>query len=299
MQIRTDKSRKELKEHGSFEFPVRISYESLSRYPSGNFMLHWHPEIELTLILEGEMEYQVNGCLYYLKEGEGLMGNSNSLHTGWRVNGRECKYLSVTFDPKAVYGYEGSAVQKLYVEPIINCPQMKSMHFTKYDTGSKEILQLLWQLHQWSSSKPQAFEIEMNLLLGRLWLILFQYYKTLPPMGNEEEKNITRLKEIITYIKAHYQERITLEDIGAHVSICKSECCRFFKSHTNTTIFEYLLSYRVEQSLKLLNDTDYGITEISQMSGFTDSCYFTKTFKRYKGCTPREYRAGKNDCIKC
>ena len=43
MQIRMDKENRELKAHGSYEFPVNISYEQLSRYERGSFSWHWHP----------------------------------------------------------------------------------------------------------------------------------------------------------------------------------------------------------------------------------------------------------------
>ena len=72
MQIRMDKENRELKAHGSYEFPVNISYEQLSRYERGSFSWHWHPEIELTFVLSGQIGYQVNGKSYVLKEGEGI-----------------------------------------------------------------------------------------------------------------------------------------------------------------------------------------------------------------------------------
>ena len=62
MQIRMDKENRELKAHGSYEFPVNISYEQLSRYERGSFSWHWHPEIELTFVLSGQIGYQVNGA---------------------------------------------------------------------------------------------------------------------------------------------------------------------------------------------------------------------------------------------
>lgn len=53
MQIITDQLQKELKEHGNYQFPILVSEERLSRYESGAFLWHWHPEPEITLVQEG------------------------------------------------------------------------------------------------------------------------------------------------------------------------------------------------------------------------------------------------------
>ena len=72
MQIVTNKSQKELKEHGSYQFPILVSRECLSGYETGSFFWHWHPEVELTLVTEGVIEYHVNGSVFILKEGQAL-----------------------------------------------------------------------------------------------------------------------------------------------------------------------------------------------------------------------------------
>ena len=47
IQILTEKNKKEVKEHGSYTFPVQVSPEAIQSYEQHSFMWHWHPEIEL------------------------------------------------------------------------------------------------------------------------------------------------------------------------------------------------------------------------------------------------------------
>lgn len=94
-EIITDGSQKELKKHGSDEFPLLVSYEKLSGYKSGSFLWHWHPEIEITLVLDGQILYKVNQCTYHMKAGDILLGNANVLHAGFMEDMKDGKYVSI------------------------------------------------------------------------------------------------------------------------------------------------------------------------------------------------------------
>ena len=119
MQIITNNAGKELKKHGDNAFPFLVSYERLSGYETGSFLWHWHPEIELTYVKKGEMLYKVNQNTFHLKEGQALFGNANALHAGYMYQNQDCQYIPVTFDPKLIYGFSGSALFQKYTEPIL------------------------------------------------------------------------------------------------------------------------------------------------------------------------------------
>jgi len=106
MQIQIEESRKEIKKHGNYEYPVNVSLESIEAYEQGFFMWHWHPEVELTWVMSGEMEYRTNDQSFLLSEGEGMFCNSNTLHSGFQRDEKNCSYLSVTFHPRFIYGFE-------------------------------------------------------------------------------------------------------------------------------------------------------------------------------------------------
>ena len=116
---------------------------------------HWHPEVELTYIEEGQIEYQVNDTVYCLKAGEGLFCNANALHTGHMLNQGDCRYLSVTFHPRMIYGFEGSAVDKKYVEPVTRNDLLGGLHLVP-DTEVAKTGYFYWFKQLWQIMKSFA-----------------------------------------------------------------------------------------------------------------------------------------------
>ncbi len=290
MQINIEENKKEIKEHGSFSFPVHVCTEKIEAYEQGSFLWHWHPEMELTLILSGQMEYRINEKSYHLREGEALFGNANTLHSGYRKDGADCSYLSITFHPRFLYGYENSILHTKYVEPVVSCEKMASLSFTKDVPWQQQIKEDMEKIYQMSLEQPEDYEYRVHLLLSEIWFHIYHYFEKMPEKEEHSSKHLARLRQIITYLQEHYRQEINLSDVAKEVNICKSECCRFFKKHMNMTIFEYILYYRIQESLPLLRKGE-SVTNVAGMVGFSSPAYFGQIFKRYMKCTPREYRS--------
>lgn len=289
MQLHTEKDQKEIKKHGNYEFPVHISLEKIQAYEQDSFPWHWHPEIELTWIMSGQIEYLVNDRKYLLREGEGLFCNSNSLHSGYMVEGRDCNYLSVTFHPRFIYGYENSLLQTKYVDFITANEGWHSLRLQKDVDWQQEIIRQIQDIYQNFQAPPVDYELQVHLLLTNIWQKLYLYYCSLPVSEQQPQKHLARLKEILSFIQEHYSQELTLDEIAEHVNICKSECCRFFKKYMKMTIFDYILFLRIQNSLPLLKEGE-SVTKIASMTGFSTSAYYGQIFKRYMGCSPSRYR---------
>lgn len=105
---------------------------------------------------------------------------------------------------------------------------------------------------------------------------------------SEENATIFMIKE---YISKNYQnENLSVKDISEHVHFSASYVCTFFKNETGKTLNQYLMEYRMEKAKKLLQDPRYRIAEISSKIGYNDGNYFGKSFKKYVGLSPSEYR---------
>ena len=290
MQIKTNKFQKEMKEHGNDQFPFLISYERLSRYESSSFLCHWHPEIELTLILEGEMLYKVNEQIYHLHQGDALFGNMSSLHTGMKFEDQDCAYVSITFDPKLIYGYENSIVYRKYVEPIVQNFSLSAIPFNHSEAWHQDMIEVLHNIIQTGQEKSSTYEMDILLYLQQFWKLLYYHNNTILTLSSCDKRNYDRIRTILSYIEENYTTKLTLEEIAANIHLCKSECCRLFKRYMKVSLFEFILQYRVERSLDYLTNSEYSILEIASKVGFNDSNYYSKVFTKIKGCSPMKYR---------
>ena len=108
--------------------------------------------------------------------------------------------------------------------------------------------------------------------------------------NNTEEENST-IFLIKNYIGQKYMDdTLSVKDISDHVFLSTSYVCTFFKNETGQTLNQYLTEYRMEKAKQLLADPRYKISDISSRVGYSDGNYFGKSFKKYTGFSPSEYR---------
>ena len=291
MQIITNNAGKELKKHGDNAFPFLVSYERLSGYETGSFLWHWHPEIELTYIEKGEMLYKINQNTFHLKEGQAIFGNANALHAGYMYQNQDCQYIPVTFDPKLIYGFSGSALFQKYTEPILRSFSLSAVPLDFSCDWHQDAVEDIRQMIRLDSQHPPMYEFEIIARLQHFWKVLCS--NTLAQAAApsvQDEENYRRIRRIMSYIADHYSEKILLDDIANLIHLSPSECSRLFKKCMNITLFGYIQEYRIERSLDYLENSSCSITEAGLLSGFSDSNYYTKVFTKIKGCTPRQYR---------
>ncbi|MCJ7843244.1 response regulator [Lederbergia sp. NSJ-179] len=108
-----------------------------------------------------------------------------------------------------------------------------------------------------------------------------------PSESNSYTENITLT--IKKYTKEHYAD-VTLEDLSQLLKMSPNYISTFFKEKTGMNFSTYLTEIRMKKAADLLVDYHYKTYEISDLLGYNSPKSFTRTFKKYYGVTPREYR---------
>lgn len=270
--------------HGTPAFPVEYYYVD-SHHPRYHMPFHWHNEWELLRVLEGTLQISMDDDQYNAGPGDILLIRGGMLHGGVPVN---CVYECLVFD---LYGlFRSLDMVKKYLRPFYRQTILPQSCFR---AGNYEQMQHITDTLMSAFTRTDACqELEAVAGLARLfaWLWENDRYIQSPESAFTGTHRITQIKAVLEYIENHYGDGITLESLAGVVGMNPKYFCRVFSSLTHMSPMDYVNFYRIEKSAYLLDSTDLPITAVGLECGFSESSYFTKVFKKYKGLTPRDYR---------
>lgn len=256
--------------------------------------LHWHDELQITLVTKGNLIIQVNGIDHELENGQAILINKGILHVTTKM-AHDGEYVSFNFPEKLLGFYTDSAMEENYVLPYTNSSFVSLVINGSVD-WEKKVLEMLWELrNKFNMKKNWGWQYEISIKTVQLWFVLISNLSlSTEEMPKHEKQQQERLQLMLSFIHQNYSSPITLQEIAdaAHLSI--SESTRSFKKTIHTTPYDYLIKYRIKKSSELLTSTDYTITEIARRVGFNHVNHFIQSFKKYHGKTPKDHRNYRN-----
>lgn len=109
----------------------------------------------------------------------------------------------------------------------------------------------------------------------------------------EKQKYSYEVQKGLEYIRKHYTEKITVEELADYLEISKGHFSRIFKQQVGVPFVKYLNQYRVDRAEELIRNTNLKVYEIAEKVGIQDYTYFTQVFRSIKGISPSELRRNK------
>lgn len=268
--------------------PIYVRRGDLRSISNMSALCHWHEDVELLMPLRGYLCYNVNGTTVAISEGSAIFVNARHMHYGFSADGTDCEYICITFRPQLLCA--NGEIRNRYVLPVLTSPNFTHLLLQKSTPEHDGLLRTVCSLDALYQQLPPGFELKAIGLLYNLWLGIYQLAQEHIGDAVSTDVNVLIQKQMLEFIRTHYQERITVDAIAAAGGVCRSKCCQIFKKYLNRTPNDYLNSFRLEKGMELLTGTGMTITEIADACGYTSASYFTEMFTKQKGCPPRAYR---------
>jgi len=259
-------------------------------WPKGRFdgRWHFHPEVELTLILEGRGRRVVGDHLESFVEGDLVLIGANLPHFWQTVDtGRKARAVVVQFSAERCgLAADGPVAEWEPLRRLVaasgrglkfppSCASriggsMKEM--VRAETPADRLIALLTVL-----SSLAGIE-------GRRALASVRHAPTLDRRAEE------RLQRVYSHVLAHLQDDLSLASVAKVAGLSREGFSRYFKRATGRWFSDFLGELRVQEARRQLVETQHRVADVAFASGFGTLGHFNRRFLALTGRTPRQYR---------
>lgn len=251
----------------------RLSYLSRARYSAEwNSNLHAHGCAELFFITDGHGQLRTQYEEFPVSIHDLVIVNGNVLHTELSQLEDPLEYIVLGVEGlEAVTGVDGYAMLHLH-------------------SGWRELMTCLELMLQEARERQPGHEAVCRHLLETV-LTLLKRQEGLS-IGPEPASPRVSLECGIVrrYIDNHFKERMDLNQLAQLAHVNKYYLAHAFRREFGVSPINYLIQRRVEESRFLLRETDYSLSLIAEILGFSSLSYFSQSFHRVEGTSPTEYR---------
>jgi AraC-like DNA-binding protein len=280
----------------------RVDLEALTswkydirREPSFPFEWHFHPEVELTLIVRGHGTRFVGDSIQYCGPGDLVLLGPNLPHT-WHSTG----------EPEAEAG-AGDGCEAVVAQFLLDFLGAELWSRPEFSS----IADLLDRARTGLTFAP-AVSATVAAELRHLWqrppdqrtlgllgiLAVLAGLPGRPLVGGAyrpvlDERARHRIDVVCRHICEHFPEHITLGSVAEVASMSQAAFSRSFHHNTGRTFTSYLTEVRVSAARQLLIDTEASVADVAFRCGFRTLSNFNRRFRALTGLSPREYRAAR------
>lgn len=253
-------------------------------YRIGSYHYNWHNDLELFLVLNGEVEVCTNGISRILETDDIILINSNMGHA------------TLAQKPDSI-------AMVIHIDPVFLKDYYENVEFLSFDlcsTVETRYVKPFALIRTYMSEMilcVNKVEPEQKLLFeSSFYSLLHSIIKYFPPKEIQSaafminQKKFDAINKMIKYINKNYKRKITLDRLAKESGYNSSYVSQVFKSYLGINFYDYLTRIRLREATRELSQTENKILEIALENGFPDIKAFNSAFKENFGKSPTEYR---------
>lgn len=275
----------------------KYNYDALSRQGepfihmehttlSQDFEPHNHDFNELVFILEGTGVHEIDGERYRLQKGDVFVIKGDSVHGFKEV---DClKLVNIMYHERYLLDFGDYRALPGFWALFVNQPRLER----------KTYLTLSGENYIWLQRLLERMQKEyLSRREGYRTLCLAGFYEAVVFLSRLFQEDIAlnnqiyyRLGKALSFLQLHYTEEVSIQMLADICFLSKRHFSRVFVQVLGKTPARYLQDLRLEHAKGMLRQGDCSIAQAAFSSGFSDSNYFSRVFKKETGFSPKEWR---------
>lgn len=253
---------------------------------------HYHPEIEILHCIKGKGTNFIGNAIRSIEEGELLVLGKNLPHT--RQRDRDYYLDHPDEDPESIVvqfredflGDEFFSLREFgHIRTLLDNATLGLKFF------GETLRKATDRLNAIVAKDPTSAVLELLAILDSLarsneFIKLNSVNYVIETRGKSAQK----INKVYHFTIEHFREPISLDQVAALTDHSPAAFCRYFKTRTRKSYFQYLTEVRIGYACELLREGAMDVTRVCFASGFNNLSNFHKQFKKIMKLTPSEYR---------
>lgn len=255
--------------------------------------LHFHPEFQLTLFIQGHGIQFVGDGISRFGPGELVLIGSGLPHV-FRCDKeyyqKDTKLVAESISIYFIRESFGSGFFDLPETQALGRLLQNASRGIRFRAGTKD--QLYGQVVQLTQLEGFERMVQfLSLLQGFAVKEVFEFLSSPGFNLTQKEADSEKINIVLDFLLNHFEEQIRLEQLAAMAHMSETSFCRYFKLRTRKTVFELLTEIRIGHACRRLVKQEESITAIAYHCGFNNLSHFNRQFRRIAGYTPSAYRS--------
>ncbi len=249
--------------------------------------------LELAYVIQGRANHVINGETSIIKKGDYFIIDYKTKHRYTQIGDTPFIIVNCLFVPQLIDQTLNNCQR---FEEVIN-NYLINFDFCQLKQRPTNLIMHDSDGHIWKAVRNLCVEYEhkevgyLESMRCQLILLLIDIMRQLKLPTAE---NVAFENDIVNYlvsqVNKHYTEPLSLKDIASKYNYSSAHVSNLFKRETGITFSEYLQSIRIQESCRLLANTNKSVAEVVTLVGYSDVKFFNKIFKRITGMTPRQFK---------
>lgn len=272
---------------GNYETIIYGECKSIKLYlntQDENYPLHWHTAPEVIMPIENTYTVKSNKTTWVLNPGDIIIISPGELHS----------LEAPQTGTRAILQFDLSLIKYIGVFEMVfpflyPCALITKSKFPETYDALREILVSVINSY---NSENMFKESAIYAQLINFFNIVFEQLIQNDNIANLSKQSdyMNKFFYICNYISEHCDEPLTLESVAKTAGFSKFHFSRLFKQFTGSFYYDYLNQCRIKKAAESLGYPGVSITEAAMSCGFNSLSTFNRVFKKYKNCTPSEYK---------
>lgn len=251
---------------------------------------HWHYFCEIIYILEGTARMQYNDDTFLLQEKEMIIFHPRTIHSVMAVDTKPLKYAVLKFD---INKFNTELLYAPRLRTIFRQAEEQQMHifFTAEQTCHLNVPVLFQSCLAEVKNCHYGYNLMLqNYIYILLMNILRHWLTTGLCISMTTAENNYDIDSITEFIDTSMSEELRVSDIAQKCNMSYSNFAKKFQDHYGMSCKEYIERMRIFKVEEYLLFTDHPLSYICQETGFSDCSHLIKSFKHYRGITPKQFK---------